>query len=165
MLNNIKLIVYDFDGVMTDNRVIVREDGIESVIVSRADGMGVGIIMEMGIPQVILSSETNRIVSLRAKKLGIPVLQGVDDKKTALLNYCKDNNYNPSGILYVGNDVNDEGVMKAVGYSVATADAHHSIKSLAQMVLDTKGGHGVVRELADKIEGILSTLNEKNKRL
>jgi len=164
VLNNIKLIVYDFDGVMTDNRVIVREDGIESVIVSRADGMGVGIIMEMGIPQVILSSETNRIVSLRAKKLGIPVLQGVDDKKTALLNYCKDNNYNPSGILYVGNDVNDEGVMKAVGYSVATADAHHSIKSLAQMVLDTKGGHGVVRELADKIEGILSTLNEKNKR-
>ena len=164
MLNNIKLIVYDFDGVMTDNRVIVREDGIESVIVSRADGMGVGIIMEMGIPQVILSSETNRIVSLRAKKLGIPVLQGVDDKKTALLNYCKDNNYNPSGILYVGNDVNDEGVMKAVGYSVATADAHHSIKSLAQMVLDTKGGQGVVRELADKIEGISSTLNEKNKR-
>ncbi len=149
---------------MTDNRVIVREDGIESVIVSRADGMGVGIIMEMGIPQVILSSETNRIVSLRAKKLGIPVLQGVDDKKTALLNYCKDNNYNPSGILYVGNDVNDEGVMKAVGYSVATADAHHSIKSLAQMVLDTKGGQGVVRELADKIEGISSTLNEKNKR-
>jgi YrbI family 3-deoxy-D-manno-octulosonate 8-phosphate phosphatase len=164
VLNNIKLIVYDFDGVMTDNRVIVREDGIESVIVSRADGMGVGIIMEMGIPQVILSSETNRIVSLRAKKLGIPVLQGVDDKKTALLNYCKDNNYNPSGILYVGNDVNDEGVMKAVGYSVATADAHHSIKSLAQMVLDTKGGQGVVRELADKIEGISSTLNEKNKR-
>jgi YrbI family 3-deoxy-D-manno-octulosonate 8-phosphate phosphatase len=164
VLNNIKLIVYDFDGVMTDNRVIVREDGIESVIVSRADGMGVGIIMEMGIPQVILSSETNRIVSLRAKKLGIPVLQGVDDKKTALLNYCKDNNYNPSGILYVGNDVNDEGVMKAVGYSVATADAHHSIKSLAQMVLDTKGGHGVVRELADKIEGILSTLNENKKR-
>ena len=164
MLKDIKLIVYDFDGVMTDNRVIVREDGIESVIVSRADGMGVGIIMEMGIPQVILSSETNRIVSLRAKKLGIPVLQGVDDKKTALLNYCKDNNYNPSGILYVGNDVNDEGVMKAVGYSVATADAHHSIKSLAQMVLDTKGGQGVVRELADKIEGISSTLNEKNKR-
>jgi len=153
VLNNIKLIVYDFDGVMTDNRVIVREDGIESVIVSRADGMGVGIIMEMGIPQVILSSETNRIVSLRAKKLGIPVLQGVDDKKTALLNYCKDNNYNPSGILYVGNDVNDEGVMKAVGYSVATADAHHSIKSLAQMVLDTKGGQGAIRELADKLKG------------
>ena len=164
MLNNIKLIVYDFDGVMTDNRVIVREDGIESVIVSRADGMGVGIIMEMGIPQVILSSETNRIVSLRAKKLGISVLQGVDDKKTVLLNYCKDNNYDPARILYVGNDVNDEEVMKAVGYSVATADAHHSIKSLAQMVLDTKGGQGVVRELADKIEGISSTLNEKNKR-
>jgi len=153
VLNDIKLIVYDFDGVMTDNRVIVREDGIESVIVSRADGLGVGIIMEMGIPQMILSSETNRIVSFRAKKLGIPVLQGVDDKKTVLLKYCRDNNYDPGGILYVGNDINDEGVMKAVGYSVATADAHHSIKSLAKQVLSTKGGHGVVRELADKLKG------------
>ena len=164
MLNNIKLIVYDFDGVMTDNRVMVSEDGMEYVMVSRADGLGVNMINEMEIPQMILSTETNPVVSFRAKKLGIPVLQGVDDKKMVLLNYCKDNNYNPSGILYVGNDVNDEGVMKAVGYSVATADAHHSIKSLAQMVLDTKGGQGVVRELADKIEGISSTLNEKNKR-
>jgi len=164
MLKDIKLIVYDFDGVMTDNRVMVSEDGIESVIVSRADGLGVYMIKEMGVPQMILTAETNPVVSLRAKKLGISVLQGVDDKKTVLLNYCKDNNYDPGGILYVGNDVNDKGVMKAVGYSVATADAHHSIKSLAQMVLDTKGGQGVVRELADKIEGISSTLNEKNKR-
>ena len=163
--SDIQLIVYDFDGVMTDNRVIVHEDGMESVIVNRADGLGVNIIKEIEIPQMILSTETNPVVSFRAKKLGIPVLQGVDDKKTVLLKYCKDNNYDPARILYVGNDVNDEEVMKAVGYSVATADAHHSIKSLAQMVLDTKGGHGVVRELADKIEGILSTLNEKNKRL
>ena len=153
MLNNIKLIVYDFDGVMTDNRVIVHEDGMESVIVNRADGLGVNLIKEIGIPQMILSAETNSVVEARARKLGIPVLQGVDGKKTVLLNYCKSNNYDPGGILYVGNDVNDEGVMKAVGYSVATADAHHSIKSLAQMVLDTKGGQGVVRELADKLKG------------
>ena len=153
MLNNIKLIVYDFDGVMTDNRVIVHEDGMESVIVNRADGLGVNLIKEIGLPQMILSTETNSVVEARARKLGIPVLQGVDGKKTVLLNYCKSNNYDPGGILYVGNDVNDEGVMKAVGYSVATADAHHSIKSLAQMVLDTKGGQGVVRELADKLKG------------
>jgi YrbI family 3-deoxy-D-manno-octulosonate 8-phosphate phosphatase len=153
VLNNIKLIVYDFDGVMTDNRVMVSEDGMEYVMVSRADGLGVNMINEMEIPQMILSTETNPVVSFRAKKLGIPVLQGVDDKKMVLLNYCKDNNYDPGRILYVGNDVNDEGVMKAVGYSVATADAHHSIKSLAQMVLDTKGGQGAIRELADKLKG------------
>ena len=153
MLNNIKLIVYDFDGVMTDNRAIVSEDGKEFVMVCRADGLGVNLIKEIGLPQMILSTETNSVVEARARKLDIPVIQGVDDKKTALLNYCKDNNYNPSGILYVGNDVNDEGVMKAVGYSVATADAHHSIKSLAKLVLSTKGGRGVVRELADKLKG------------
>ena len=151
--SDIQLIVYDFDGVMTDNRVMVSEDGMESVIVSRADGLGVNIIKEMEIPQMILSTETNSVVSLRAKKLGIPVLQGVDDKKTVLLNYCKSNNINPKGVLYVGNDINDKDVMETVGYSVATADAHHSIKSLAQMVLDTKGGQGVVRELADKLKG------------
>ena len=151
--SDIQLIVYDFDGVITDNRVMVSEDGMESVIVSRADGLGVNIIKEMEIPQMILSTETNPVVSLRAKKLGIPVLQGVNDKKTVLLNYCKSNNFNPKGVLYIGNDVNDEGVMKAVGYTVAPADAHHSIKSLAQMVLGTKGGQGVVRELADKLKG------------
>ena len=91
--SDIQLIVYDFDGVITDNRVMVSEDGMESVIVSRADGLGVNIIKEMEIPQMILSTETNPVVSLRAKKLGIPVLQGVDDKMTVLLNYCKSNNF------------------------------------------------------------------------
>ena len=69
MLNNIKLIVYDFDGVMTDNRVIVHEDGMESVIVNRADGLGVNLTKEIGIPQMILSAETNSVVEARARKL------------------------------------------------------------------------------------------------
>jgi 3-deoxy-D-manno-octulosonate 8-phosphate phosphatase KdsC-like HAD superfamily phosphatase len=69
VLNNIKLIVYDFDGVMTDNRVIVHEDGMESVIVNRADGLGVNLTKEIGIPQMILSAETNSVVEARARKL------------------------------------------------------------------------------------------------
>jgi YrbI family 3-deoxy-D-manno-octulosonate 8-phosphate phosphatase len=164
VLNNIKLIVYDFDGVMTDNRVIVHEDGMESVIVNRADGLGVNLIKEIGIPQMILSTETNSVVGARARKLGIPVIQGVDDKEKVLIAYCKENNINPNDILYVGNDINDKEVMAIVGYPITPVDAHHNIKSLAKLVLDTKGGHGVVRELADKIEGISSTINEKNKK-
>ena len=83
MLNpdDIDLIVYDFDGVMTDNSVIVNEDGIESVIVNRSDGLAVGILKSLCITQLILSKESNKIVSTRAAKLEIQVLQGVNDKK------------------------------------------------------------------------------------
>ena len=153
MLKDIKLIVYDFDGVMTDNRVIVREDGMESVIVNRADGLGVNIIKEIGIPQMILSTETNSVVEARAKKLGIPVIQGVGDKRKVLIAYCKENDINPNYILYVGNDINDKEIMVMIGYPVAPLDAHLDIKKLAKLTLETKGGCGVVRELAEILKG------------
>ena len=138
---------------MTDNRAIVSEDGKESVMVCRADGLGVNLIKEIGIPQMILSTETNSVVEARARKLGIQVIQGVDDKEKVLIAYCKENDVNPNDILYVGNDINDKEVMEIVGYPITPADAHNEIKSLAQMVLDTKGGQGVIRELADKLKG------------
>jgi len=153
VLNDIKLIVYDFDGVMTDNRVIVREDGMESVIVNRSDGLGINIIKEIGIPQMILSTETNRVVEARAKKLGIPMIQGVGDKKKVLIAYCKENNFNPNNILYVGNDINDKEVMGIIGYPVAPSDAHLDIKKLAKLTLENKGGCGVVKELAEILNG------------
>ena len=153
MLKDIKLIVYDFDGVMTDNRVVVHEDGMESVIVNRADGLGVNIIKEIGIPQMILSTETSSVVEARAKKLGIPMIQGVGDKKKVLAAYCKENKINPNNILYVGNDINDKEVMGIIGYPVAPSDAHLDIKKLAKHTLETKGGYGVVKELAEILKG------------
>ena len=88
-LNLIQLIVYDFDGVMTDNRVYVDQDGREMVRVNRADGLGISGIKKIGIQQIIISTEKNPVVSTRAKKLGIPCLQGIDNKKKALIDYCK----------------------------------------------------------------------------
>ena len=148
---DIDLIVYDFDGVMTDNRAIVFQDGTEAVIVNRADGLGVNRLRTSGIPQLILSTETNSVVKVRAAKLCLKVISSCSDKKNALMNYCEQNDYDLQKVLYVGNDLNDLEVMEIVGFPVAPADAHPEIKSLAKLVTKAKGGEGVIRELSDII--------------
>jgi len=147
----IKLIVYDFDGVMTDNKVYVDQNGIEMVQVNRADGLGVAEIKKLGIEQIIISTEKNPVVITRAKKLGIPCLQGIENKKMALFDYCKENDIDLKNVAYVGNDINDKNVMENTGLTFCPADAHEIIKNISDHVLRTKGGHGVIRELFDLI--------------
>lgn len=146
-MRNIKLIVYDFDGVMTDNKIILREDGLESVTVNRSDGLAVGVFKRRGIPQMILSTERNKVVAERAKKLDIPVLQDVPDKCEALKIYCRDTNIPLKDVVYVGNDLNDLEAMRIVGHPVCPANACKEAKAVAKIVLNTTGGEGVLREL------------------
>ena len=150
-MKNIKLIVYDFDGVMTDNKVYVDQDGREMVQVNRADGLAVSAIKKLDIQQIIISTEKNPVVSARASKLGIPCLQGIDDKKYSLLDYCKKNDFELNHVVFVGNDINDRDVMEMVGYTFSPADAHSEINKISNQVMKTKGGHGVIRELLDFI--------------
>jgi len=145
------LIVYDFDGVMTDNKVYVDQNGNEMVQVNRADGLGVSEIKKLGIEQIIISTEKNSVVSARASKLSIPCLQGIENKKMALFDYCKENDIDLKNVAYVGNDINDKNVMENTGLTFCPADAHESIKKFSDHVLKTKGGHGVIRELLDFI--------------
>ena len=147
----IKLIVYDFDGVMTDNKVYVDQNGKEMVRVNRADGLGVTQIKKLGILQLIISTEKNSVVSARAKKLVIPCLRGIDNKTDALKNYCLENNIELQQVAFVGNDINDKKAMDTVGITLCPADAHDSIKAISDHVLKTKGGDGVIRELLDLI--------------
>ena len=126
----IKLFVYDFDGVMTNNKVIVDQRGNESVIVNRGDGLAVSIIKRMNIPQLILSTEANPVVLKRAKKLNIICINGVEDKKEKLKEYCIQNDINFKDVLYIGNDINDLDIMKMVGHPYCPSDAHGSIKSI-----------------------------------
>lgn len=142
----VDLIVYDFDGVMTDNKVLVFEDGREAVFCNRSDGLAIQKIKKMGIPQVILSTEKNKVVEARAKKLNIEVIQGVNDKKSALTAYCKKKKYDMKKVVYIGNDINDLEVMKSVGYPLAPLDADEKIKGVARVVIKKKGAEGVVRE-------------------
>jgi YrbI family 3-deoxy-D-manno-octulosonate 8-phosphate phosphatase len=150
-LSNIKLIVYDFDGVMTDNKVYVDQKGNETVKVNRSDGLGVAEIKKLGIHQIIISTEKNLVVSNRAKKIGINCLQDIGNKKKALEDNCKKYNIDVDQVIYVGNDINDKEAMNISGITICPADAHESIKSISNHVFKKRGGDGIVRELYDLI--------------
>jgi YrbI family 3-deoxy-D-manno-octulosonate 8-phosphate phosphatase len=145
---NLDLIVYDFDGVMTDNRVLVMQDGSEAVFANRADGLGINHIREMGINQIILSTETNPVVQARAKKIKIDTISGCQDKKEALLEYCSNKGVDLYRVAFVGNDINDLEVMKIVGFKIAPKDAVKEILDISEYVTNAKGGEGVVKEIA-----------------
>ena len=148
---NIQCLVYDFDGVMTNNCVYVFEDGREAVQVNRSDGLAISYLKDH-YHQLILSTETNPVVTKRAQKLGIPVLQGQSNKKHALQEYCEHQGFPLSAVLYVGNDLNDLDVMMSVGRSCCPSDAVEEIKKRASFCLQSKGGEGVIRELYDHLK-------------
>jgi len=159
-LNKIQLVIYDFDGVMTNNKLLIDQNGNEFVQVSRADGLGVSEIKKLGIDQIIISSEKNAVVSSRARKLGIECIQGTDDKKFSLINYLAAKDLNLANVAFLGNDINDLEVMEIVGISLCPKDAHTKIKKIAKIILKTKGGEGVIREL---LELILNNFGNQNK--
>lgn len=144
-------VVTDFDGVHTDDSVRVDQDGGESVTVSRSDGMGVSLLRAAGIPFLILSTETNPVVSARARKLGVDVLQGQGDKAAALQSWAAEHGIALSRIAYLGNDVNDLPCLDLVGWPVAVPEAHPLVLAAARVVLGRHGGSGAVRELAERV--------------
>ena len=145
----IQLVVFDFDGVFTDNRVYVFEDGREAVCCSRGDGMGIGLLRQAGIEAVILSTETNPVVSRRADKLQIKCRQGCADKVAVLHELATERTVPLSRIAYVGNDVNDAGCLQAAGWAVVVQDAHPDVIKLADYRTAAVGGQGAVREVCD----------------
>jgi 3-deoxy-D-manno-octulosonate 8-phosphate phosphatase (KDO 8-P phosphatase) len=146
-MRKVSLIVYDFDGVLTDNRVWVSEDGKESVACNRSDGWWMKEIRALGVDQVILSTEANPVVSMRGKKLNIPVFQNVPDKRAGLLKIAEERKVPLSEIAYVGNEMNDKGCFEIAGFTLCPEDAHPKIRSLAQVILPAKGGAGIVPHL------------------
>lgn len=146
-----RALVLDFDGVITDNRVTVLEDGREAVVCNRGDGMGIAQAHKAGIEVIVISKERNPVVTARCKKLMVECLQGIDDKKNKLSDWLDDRGIDPQHVVYLGNDVNDVECMEMVGCGVAVADAHESAKYVARIVLATAGGAGAVRELTDLI--------------
>ena len=150
-INNIDAFIFDFDGVLTNNLVYLDQHGTESVSCSRADGLAFEVLRKLNIPTYILSTELNPVVTARAKKLKIPVLQGLNNKASALKSLAKEQNYNMDRILYIGNDLNDYYAIKICGFSVCPADSHQAIKDIVDIILKTSGGMGVARELLEDV--------------
>lgn len=153
-IDNIDALIFDFDGVLTNNQVYVNENGVETVKCSRADGLAFDALKKLNKPTFIISSEKNLVVQARAKKLGTSVIQGVSDKRKTLHQLINKYNYDLKKILFVGNDLNDYLVMKICGYTACPADSHPKIKKISNICLNKKGGYGVARELIEDILNI-----------
>lgn len=144
-------VVFDFDGVMTDDRVLVFEDGREAVFCSRSDGLGLERLKTLGLPILVISKETNKVVAARCRKLAIECVQSANDKLPVLEAWAHVNGLGLEQIVYVGNDINDLACLQAVGCGVAPADARPEAKAAARLLLDADGGEGAVREIADLV--------------
>ncbi len=151
MPEKIELLVLDFDGVLTDNRVWVDQDGREMVAANRSDSYGINLLRQAGIETVVISKETNPVVAARCRKMNIPFIQGEDDKASALEKVLAERKIDSSHVVYIGNDVNDLPCFLLVGWAVAVADAMTQVARQADYILTRPGGHAAVRELCDLI--------------
>ena len=145
----IKALVMDFDGVLTDNKVIVNEDGSESVICSRDDGYAIEKIKELGIITLILTREKNNIVIARARKLDTEIIKGEKEKLETLKKWCLKNDIFPEGLAYIGNDLPDIECLEYAKFSFCPADAFVIVRKKAEFILSKKGGDGCIREILE----------------
>ena len=148
---DLQLIVFDFDGVMTDNRVLVQENGSESVFCDRGDGWGISKLKKADLDIIVLSTEENSVVKTRCKKLGLDCFQNSHNKLNELKKIARSMGLKPNQIAYVGNDINDLNCMAWVGLPIAVKNAVPEIKNIAHFLTDKEGGKGAVREICDII--------------
>lgn len=147
----VKLAVFDFDGVFTDNRVWVFEDGSEAVACSRADGMGLQALRDAGVLTFVLSTETNVVVARRCEKLRIDCIHGCPDKLPELQKLAERHGLTADMVAYVGNDVNDARCLEWAGVPITVRDAHPAVAGMGLYQTCARGGRGAVREICDLI--------------
>lgn len=150
-VKNLKMVVFDFDGVFTDNRVLVMQSGQEGVLCSRADGFGLDLLRKLGIELMVLSTETNEVVSKRCEKLQLSCIQGCSNKVQTLIQEAEKRQIRLSETAFLGNDVNDIGCLKAVGLPACVSDAYPEVLHLSKYTTTFPGGFGAVREFCEFI--------------
>lgn len=150
-LGAIRLVVFDFDGVMTDNTVYVFEDGREAVRCTRADGQGLDKLQRLGIELAVVSTETNPVVGARARKLRIRCAQACADKREAVMALASELGVSLAQTAFMGNDINDLPALRIVGFPVLVADAEPELDTFPAFRTERRGGHGAVREFCDLV--------------
>lgn len=150
--NNIKLFLTDCDGCLTDGGMYYTQNGDEIKKFSTYDGMGFQLLKEHGICTGIITGEDNILVENRAKKLKVDILKmGVKDKLSVIKMICKKQGIDLENVVYVGDDINDLEVIKAVGFGCCVQNAQEEVKDVSQYVAKKHGGEGAVREIIDMI--------------
>jgi len=149
-----KIIITDFDGCLTDDRVLLNKWGLEFVAANRKDGLAVNRLKKLGILTVIASTEKNKVVKARGKKMGVEVLQGLSDKAKAIDEYLIKNKLAWEDSWYIGNDVNDLGAISKAMFSLCPSDAVEIVINSVDYVLKTKGGFGILSEIVTELEKV-----------
>jgi YrbI family 3-deoxy-D-manno-octulosonate 8-phosphate phosphatase len=147
-LAQIKAVITDFDGVMTDNTVQVDQNGLEAVVCNRGDGWGLDLLRDAGYLLACISTETNEVVSARCEKLRIPYWYGQRDKLSVFKQFLEAHHLSVSDVLYIGNDSNDSPCLEFAGIAVVPADAAPEAIAVADWQTSATGGSGVLREVA-----------------
>ena len=148
----IKLLLLDVDGVLTDGRLYYGNSGEELKAFDIQDGLGIKLLQSAGIKVGIITGRSSDLVKRRAKELSIdPVIQGREDKLTALNELLKDMNFNIEEIAFVGDDLPDLAVFRRVGLGITPANGNHILASQALWQTKKSGGNGAVREIAELI--------------
>ncbi|MEK7557403.1 MAG: HAD hydrolase family protein [Patescibacteria group bacterium] len=156
-LQQLQLIVFDFDGVFTDGTVIVDETGKESVVCSRKDTLRFPELLKRGIRLAVISKERNPVVAKRCEKMGVICFQGADNKIDLLRQLLEREKVSPAEAAFVGDDINDVECMEYVGLAFTVADGHERCKAVADYVTRRRGGDHAVREICDLVLTALGT--------
>lgn len=164
-LKDIKLLILDVDGVLTDGGIIYDDDGNETKIFNVKDGLGIKLLMDAGIHLCIVTGRRSNALLIRCKDLGIDhVYDGVRNKVEVLDAILARTGLSATEVAFIGDDLPDLSLMKKVGFSIAVADADKTILEHADMVTSAKGGHGAVREACEAIlraRGLWETILER----
>ncbi|PAB60658.1 acylneuraminate cytidylyltransferase [Anaeromicrobium sediminis] len=161
VLKDIKLLITDSDGVLTDGGMYYSENGDELKKFNTKDGMGVQLLREHGIKTIIITGENVEMVKRRGKKLNIEeIYLGIKEKAPLVRKLAKKHNIELSQIAYIGDDINDLEAIKIVGFGCSICDGMEKVKNVARYITKTKGGQGALREVAElilkaKLEGNL----------
>jgi YrbI family 3-deoxy-D-manno-octulosonate 8-phosphate phosphatase len=153
-IRDLRVVAFDFDGVLTDNAVWIAESGEESVRCSRLDGIGLAALRGLGLALAVVSTETSPVVGARCRKLGLDCVQACTDKAAALRELLRRAGAAPEQAAFVGNDVNDLPALELVGVPVVVADAHPALDRPGFLRTTRAGGHGAVREFCDLVVAI-----------
>lgn len=149
---NIKFLILDVDGVLTDGSIILDNEGNEFKSFHVRDGHGIKMLIRAGIKIAMITGRHSKVVERRARELGITdIFQKCHDKRVAYGQLAEKYSLSDSEIAYIGDDIVDMPILKRSGLSVAVADADDEVKPVAMMITERRGGRGAVREVCDFI--------------
>lgn len=151
-LAGIRLVAFDIDGVFTDGRLYISNDGIESKAFHTHDGFGIRQLIVAGLEVAVISGRESAAVEKRMSELGVKhVIQGNSDKVAAFEALASELGISESEAVYVGDDLPDLPLLSRVGFSVAVSNAREEIKAASDYTTDKAGGFGAVREVCELV--------------